>query len=86
MKPAELPFLSVGRNRHGNKVVFVRRGGHRIRIREKRGTPAFLDAYKAALERLSPVPPPQRDPVSPVWPPGMLGWLAVTEDGVEDED
>jgi hypothetical protein len=42
MKSVELPFLSVEHNRHGDQVVFVRRGGRRIRIREKPGTPAFL--------------------------------------------
>jgi integrase len=84
MKSVELPFLSVERNRHGDQVVFVRRGGRRIRIREKPATPAFLDAYKAALERLSPVPPPHRDPVSPVWPPGTLGWLAVRYFGSDE--
>jgi integrase len=83
MKPVMLPYLSFQKNRHGNDRVFVRRHGCRIQIREKPGTPEFLDAYKAALERLSPTPRP-RDPISPVWPTGTFGWLAVNYFGSEE--
>src|SRR5258706_14529900 len=50
----DLPYLSIERNRHGKEVVFVRRHGRRIRIREKLGSPEFLDSYKEALQRVSP--------------------------------
>ena len=71
-----LPYLSVEPNRHGSEVVFVRRDRRRIRIREKPGTPEFLDAYKDAVTKLSPAPPPAPNPDTVVWPPGTLGWLA----------
>lgn len=48
----DLPYLSPETNRHGAKVLFVRQHGRRIRIREKPGTPEFLEAYRAALDKL----------------------------------
>lgn len=47
-----LRYLFEHRDRHGNWRLYVRRGARMVRIRETPGTPAFLDAYKAALERL----------------------------------
>lgn len=73
----ELPYLSREINRHGNEVVFVRRHGRRIRIREKPGTREFLDAYKEAMQRLSPAGPPQCGQVRQPWPAGTLGWLGT---------
>jgi integrase len=44
------PHLQREKTRHGKVVWFVRVGkGHRIRIREEYGTPAFQDAYQAAV-------------------------------------
>jgi integrase len=73
----DLPYLSIERNRHGKKVVFVRRHGRRIRIRELLGTTAFLEAYKEALQRVSPTGPPQCGPARQPWPAHTLGWLGI---------
>lgn len=44
------PYLCRQRTRHGAFVWYVRKGrGLRIRIREEFGTPAFMEAYHAAL-------------------------------------
>ena len=49
----DLPYLSSEEDRHGNKKLYVRRNGRRIRITEQPGTPAFLRAYAAAREELA---------------------------------
>lgn len=43
------PYLSHERTRHGRPVWYVRREGHRIRLRSKYGTPEFEAEYRAAL-------------------------------------
>ena len=74
-----LPYLSRERNRHGTPVIFVRRNGRRIRIREPEGTPAFARAYAEAVESLglppSKRPIPESGPVR--HPRGTLGWLGA---------
>jgi integrase len=71
----KLPYLSIEKNRHGKQVAFVRVKGMRIRIREKIGTAAFLDAYRAAVSQMLPeVPAAVENAV--FWPTGTLGWLA----------
>ncbi len=64
----KLPYLSPERNRHGKKVLFVRRNGRRIRLRDKPGTQEFLDAYKEALQRVSPAGPPRCALARQPWP------------------
>lgn len=72
----ELPYLSAEVDRHGNPRLYVRFGGRRIRIREKRGTAAFAAAYAAAVETLARPSPQKGTPVSgPV--AGTLDWLAA---------
>ena len=44
-----LRYLFQDRDRHGNERLYVRRNGRKIRIRERWGTPEFLDAYRDAL-------------------------------------
>jgi integrase len=73
----DLPYLSIERNRHGKEVVFVRRHGRRIRIREKLGSPEFLDSYKEALQRVSPAGPPRCGSFRQLWPVGTLGWVGT---------
>jgi hypothetical protein len=74
-----LPYLSPEKNRHGKDVLFVRRNGRRIRIREKlgSGSPDFMKAYAEALERLSPSGPPKVGQVKQPFPAGTLGWLGT---------
>src|SRR6478609_7902848 len=44
-----LRYLFQDRDRHGNERLYVRRNGRKIRIKERWGTPEFLDAYRNAL-------------------------------------
>lgn len=80
MAETELPYISREKNRHGTSVLFVRRNGKRIRIREPEGTPAFARAYAEAVESLG-LPPSQRPPprasVHTAWPRNTFGWLGV---------
>jgi hypothetical protein len=48
----DLPYLVTDTDRYGNRRVYVRRHGQKIRLREKLGRPAFVEAYKAALAAL----------------------------------
>ena len=69
MPRPRFPHLHHERTRHGKLVFYVRRGkGPRIRIAEQPGTPAFEEAYLAALagER----PRPKQEAAS-----GTLEWL-----------
>jgi integrase len=68
----KLHYLSYERDRHGNRRVYVRRYGRRIRVREKEGTPAFVRAVANALEKL------ERGPALAVrgHARGTFGWLA----------
>jgi integrase len=75
----DLDYLSREPDRHGNERIYVRRHGKRIRIREPEGTPAFLQACAAAIEKLGAPPSkrPQGDKLlTPTWPKNTLGWLA----------
>jgi integrase len=49
----DLPYLFSDYDRHGNKRVFVRRHGRKIRIRQTPGTSEFLVAYTEALAELN---------------------------------
>lgn len=77
----DLPYLMADTDRHGNRRLFVRRHGRKVRIREKPGTAAFASAYTAALAALE-----SRDPAAPVRgqnrskpaPVGTLGWLVAS--------
>jgi hypothetical protein len=44
-----LRYLFQDRDRHGNERLYVRRNDRKIRIKERWGTPEFLEAYRAAL-------------------------------------
>jgi integrase len=80
----DLPYLSVEQTRHGKEVVYVRRNDRRIRIRELLGSTAFLDAYKEALQRLSPAGPPRCGPARQPWPVGTLGWVGIKYFGSDE--
>jgi hypothetical protein len=79
MKPLriDLPYLVTDTDRHGNRRVYVRRHGRKIRLLEKLGSAAFLEAYKealASLDSLIRARPPERCAA----PVGSLGWLATS--------
>jgi integrase len=82
----DLRYLSIERNRHGKAVVYARVRGRRIRIREKPGTPEFVDAFNDAVRRLSPTGPPKCGPFRQPWPVGTLGWLGTKYFGSEEFD
>jgi hypothetical protein len=54
----DLPYLMADIDRHGNRRIFVRRNGRKIRLREEIGTRAFLEAYKASLMVLDEIAGP----------------------------
>lgn len=70
-----LPYLERDKDRHGNPRVYVRRHGKRVRIKAREGTPAFAEAYSAALERLGNRAPAAPSALLVVHPKGTLGWL-----------
>lgn len=70
----DLPYLVSDTDRHGNKRLFARRHGRKIRIRETPGTAAFARAYSEAMEALN-VAPTEKGPRNA--PAGTLGWLAA---------
>jgi integrase len=73
----EFPFLLADTDRHGNKRLYVRRAGRKIRIREPMGSQAFYAAYERAKERLSNVTLPKGDSAPKAFPRGTLGWLGA---------
>lgn len=73
----DLPYLMADTDRHGNRRLFVRRHGRKVRIREKQGTAAFASAYTAALEALESAPARAPRPRRSA-PTGTLGWLVAT--------
>lgn len=73
----DLPYLMADTDRHGNRRLFVRRNGRKVRIREKQGTAAFAGAYTAALAALESRPTPTRT-AKRAAPTGTLGWLTAS--------
>jgi integrase len=72
----DLPHLVTDVDRRGNARVYVRiKGRPKVRIRAAPGSPAFLDAYRAATEGLAS---PRRvaGERRPELLRGTLGWLA----------
>jgi integrase len=80
----DLPYLSRETNRHGKTVLFVRRNGRRIRLREKRGTPEFAQAYAEAVQRLTGPAPAKTARGREPFPKGSLGWLAAQYFGSDE--
>lgn len=76
----DLPYLMADTDRHGNRRLFVRRHGRKVRIREKQDTAAFASAYTAALAALESRDSSAlaRGPTRPkLAPTGTLGWLVI---------
>lgn len=74
----DFPYLVVDEDRHGNKRLYVRRHGRKIRIRvpieDKR---AFAEAYGAAIEALESGAPTSQKTPNDGAPPNTLGWLVT---------
>jgi site-specific recombinase XerD len=77
MGQADLQYLSREKNRHGRDVIYVRRNGKRIRVKDPEGTTAFARAYADAVDKLgaSPSKRPKPDSGVRVWPKNTFGWL-----------
>jgi hypothetical protein len=73
----EFRYLVADTDRHGNKRLYVRRSGRKIRIREPMGSQAFAAAYERAVERLSNLTLPKDDDAPKAFPRGSLGWLGA---------
>ncbi len=72
----DLPHIVTDTDRHGNVRIYVRvKGRRKIRIRAAPGSPAFLDAYRTAVEG---VDAPRRvgGERRPEIQRGTAGWLA----------
>jgi integrase len=69
-----LHYICEDRDRHGNLRLYVRRNGRKIRIRERWGTPGFLDAYNSALDATERPNPSPKTPLKPA-KTGSLRWL-----------
>src|SRR6266581_7907448 len=72
----DFPYLMSDRDRHGNERLYVRRHGHKIRIRARPGTESFAQAYADALHALTQGDIVDR-PALKGAPAGTLGWLAA---------
>lgn len=70
----DLPYLVEDEDRHGRVRLYVRRFAHKIRIRAVPGSPAFLEAYRNALESLGG-PKVDRPELRP-FARGSFGWVA----------
>lgn len=66
-----LPYLVDDRG-----MIYVRRHGRKIRIREAPGTPEFAAAYASALDRLGSPEGKRGEPAPAPTPRGTAGWLA----------
>ena len=73
---ANFPYLRPDRDRYGVMRYYVRRHGRKIRIREKPGTDAFVQAYNEARAALDPGFTDRPDDIKAA-PAGTLGWLAA---------
>ena len=76
MTRIDFPYLMSDRDRHGNERLYVRRHGHKIRIRARPGTESFAQAYADALHALTQGDIVDR-PALKGAPAGTLGWLAA---------
>jgi len=72
----DFPYLMPDRDRHGNRRLYVRRHGHKIRIRAKPGTEAFAQAYADALHILEQGASAGQHVIKGALA-GTLGWLAA---------
>jgi len=67
-----LPYLSTLKGRDGSVMLYVRRNGLRVRLRERKGTIAFQQEYARAVERVSRLSEGKTGPER-----GTLSWLGA---------
>lgn len=68
----DLKYLASDVDRHGNVRVYVRRGGHKVRIRALANVEEFTAAYRDALLGVAA---DTKSSKSEPFAPGSLGWL-----------
>ncbi len=73
----DLPYLMSDHDRHGNRRLYARKNGRKIRLREKPGTEAFVQAYADALTAIERADGVNKHPITKGAPAGTLGWLAA---------
>lgn len=73
----EFPYLMTDEDRHGNRRVYVRHKGRKIRLREPISSEGFAQAYADALRALDD-PKRQERPILKGALAGTLGWLAAS--------
>lgn len=72
----DFPYLMPDEDRHGNRRLYVRKNGRKVRIREKPGTEAFAQAYADALHAIEHTDGKDHTIIKGA-PAGTLGWLAA---------
>jgi integrase len=72
----DFPYLMADQDRHGNRRYYVRRGGRKIRLREKPGTDGFAQAYADALHAVDHGDRDKRS-ITKGAAAGTFGWLAA---------
>ena len=72
----DFPYLMPDEDRHGNRRLYVRKNGRKIRLREKPGTEAFAQAYADALHAIEHGDGTKHAAIKGA-PAGTLGWLAA---------
>jgi integrase len=72
----DFPYLMPDEDRHGNRRLYVRKHGRKVRIREKPGTEAFAQAYADALHAIAQGDGAKHPAIKGA-PAGTLGWLAA---------
>jgi integrase len=73
----DFPYLMADRDRHGNRRIYVRKNGRKIRIREKLSTEAFAQAYADALHAIEHEDGTTKHGSIKGAPAGTFGWLAA---------
>lgn len=73
----DFPYLTEDRDRHGNLRIYVRRGRHKVRIREPKGSGGFARAYSDALDTLERPTARRAREAFDASPKGTFGWLAA---------
>lgn len=72
----DLPYIFEDFDERGNKRIYVRRHGHKIRLRDSPGTPEFLRSYSEALAALNAAAG-AAEPIGGKTVPGTFGWLSA---------
>lgn len=80
MRPVrvDFPYLMADTDRHGNRRYYVRRHGHKIRIRARPGTETFAQAYADALGTIDGGEDTTRPSAIKGAAAGTLGWLTTS--------